>query len=112
MKIVYVIAAVLAGLCAGCQTGRALKGSIPASEPVGLNDPRTERIGETVRQTMRKEGIPGCSVAVIDHGEVVWAQGFGWRDVARRLPVDTDTQFQVGSVSKAVTGMGVLQLEA
>jgi len=61
---------------------------------------------------MRKEGIPGCSVAVIDHGEFVWAQGFGWRDAARRLPVDTDTQFQVGSVSKAVTGLGVLQLEA
>jgi CubicO group peptidase (beta-lactamase class C family) len=111
MRIISVIAAVLAGMCAGCQTARALKGSIPVSEAVGLHDARIERIGETVRQTMRREGIPGCSVAVIDHGEVVWAQGFGWRDVARRLPVDTDTEFQAGSISKAVTGMGVLQLE-
>jgi CubicO group peptidase (beta-lactamase class C family) len=110
-RIVSVIAVVLAGLCAGCQTGRALKGTIPASELVGLHDERIERIGEAVRQTMRKEGIPGCSVAVIDHGEVVWAQGFGWRDVARRLPVEADTQFQAGSISKAVTALGVLQLE-
>jgi CubicO group peptidase (beta-lactamase class C family) len=112
MRIVSVVAVVLAGLCAGCQTGRALKGSIPASEPVGLHDARTERIGEVVRRTMRKEGIPGCSVAVIDHGDIVWAQGFGWRDVARRLPVDTDTQFQAGSISKPVTALGVLRLEA
>ncbi len=111
MKIVCVMAAVLASLCAGCQTSRALKGTIPGSEPVGLHDQRTERIGEAVRQTMRKEGIPGVSIAVIDHGEVVWAQGFGWRDVGRRLPVDTDTRFQAGSISKPVTAMGVLQLE-
>jgi CubicO group peptidase (beta-lactamase class C family) len=112
MRIVSVIAAVLAAMCAGCQTSRALKETIPASKPVGLHDARTERIGEAIRQTMRKEGIPGCSVAVIDHGEVVWAQGFGWRDVARRLPVETDTQFQAGSISKAVTALGVLQLES
>lgn len=112
MRIIAIILAVVAGACAGCQTSRALKGTIPASEAVGLHDARTERIGEAVRQTMRKEGIPGCSVAVIDHGEVVWAQGFGWRDVARRLPVDTDTQFQAGSISKPVTALGVLLLEA
>jgi CubicO group peptidase (beta-lactamase class C family) len=112
MRIVSFIAAVLAGLSAGCQTGRALKGSIPASEPLGLHDERIERIAQVVRQTMRKEGIPGCSVAVIDHGQLVWAQGFGWRDVARRLPVDANTQFQAGSISKPVTALGVLQLEA
>lgn len=112
MKIFWVMAVVLAGLCAGCQTSRALKGTIPASGPVGLHDQRRERIGEAVRQSMRKEGIPGISIAVIDHEEVVWAQGFGWRDVARRLPVDTDTQFQAGSISKPVTALGVLQLEA
>ena len=60
---------------------------------------------------MRKEGIPGVSVAVIDGGEIVWAQGFGWRDVGKRLPVDTDTQFQVASISKPVTALAVLKLK-
>lgn len=112
MRILFFIAAVLAGLSAGCQTGRALKASIPASEPLGLHDERTERIGQVVRETMRKEGIAGCSVAVIDHGQLVWAQGFGWRDVKRRLPVDTDTQFQAGSISKPLSALGVLALNA
>jgi CubicO group peptidase (beta-lactamase class C family) len=60
---------------------------------------------------MHKENIPGLSIAVVDHGEVVWAQGFGYRDVAKRLPVDADTQFQAGSISKPVTAVGVLRLK-
>ena len=61
---------------------------------------------------MRKEGIPGISVAVIDNGRLAWAQGFGWRDMAGGLPVETDTQFQAGSISKPVSALGVLLLSA
>jgi len=49
---------------------------------------------------------------VIDHGQLAWAQGYGWRDAGRRLPVDTETQFQAGSISKPVTALGVLLLNA
>jgi CubicO group peptidase (beta-lactamase class C family) len=90
---------------------RALKQPIPASAAVGIQDERTQRIGQVIRDTMCKEDIPGVSVAVIDHGQIVWAQGFGYRDIAKRLPVDTDTQFQAGSISKPVTALGVLLLK-
>jgi CubicO group peptidase (beta-lactamase class C family) len=112
MRTPIIVLAVLASFCCGCQTRRALRQPIPASQAVGLRDERTVRIGDVVRETMRRENIPGCSVAVIDDGKVLWAQGFGWRDVGRRLPVDTDTQFQAGSISKPVTALGVLLLEA
>jgi CubicO group peptidase (beta-lactamase class C family) len=102
----------LAVLTSGCQVTRVLKEPIPASAPVGVRDERIERVGGVIRETMRKHGIPGLSVAVIDHGELVWAQGFGWRDVGNRLPVDTETQFQAGSISKPVTALGVLGLNA
>jgi CubicO group peptidase (beta-lactamase class C family) len=103
--------AVLVVLSAGCQVSRALKQPIPASAAVGTQDERTQRIAEVIRDTMRKEGIPGVSVAVIDGAEIAWAQGFGWRDVGKRLPVDTDTQFQVASISKPVTALAVLKLK-
>lgn len=102
---------VLVILSAGCQVRRALKQAIPASQPVGIQDERTQRIGLAIRDTMRRKSIPGISIAVIDHGELVWAQGFGYRDVARRLPVDTETQFQAGSISKPVTAVAVLRLK-
>jgi CubicO group peptidase (beta-lactamase class C family) len=98
-------------LACGCQISRTLQEPIPASSIVGIQDERTQRIAEVIRDTMRKEGIPGVSVAVIDGGEIVWAQGFGWRDVGKRLPVDTDTRFQVASISKPVTALAVLKLK-
>ncbi len=98
-------------LSSGCQVSRALKQPIPVSAAVGIQDERTQRIGQAVCETMRNENIAGVSVAVVDHGVLVWAQGFGYRDVARRLPVDTDTQFQAGSISKPVTALGVLLLK-
>jgi CubicO group peptidase (beta-lactamase class C family) len=106
-----VVLGVLAALSSGCQVRHALRQPIPASAAVGIENERTRRIGEIIRETMRKEGIPGVSVVVIDEGRIVWAQGFGWRDVAKRLPVDTDTQFQVASISKPVTALAVLKLE-
>ncbi len=102
---------ILAVLSSGCQVRQALKQPIPASAAVGAQDERTQRIGEVIRDAMRKEGIPGVSVAVIDGGQIAWAQGFGWRDVGKRLPVDTDTQFQVASISKPVTALAVLKLQ-
>src|SRR3954466_13562257 len=85
---------------------------LSASAATGARDKRTERIGEVIRNTMRLQCIPGISVAVVDHGEIVWAQGFGWRDIGRKLPVDTDTQFQAGSISKPVTALAVVELAA
>src|SRR5260221_14755878 len=99
-------------LCLACRGGGARGGTIPASSVVGVQDERTERVGQVVRETMRKAGVPGISVAVVDKGRLVWAQGFGWRDVDRGLPVDSDTQFQAGSISKPVSALGVLLLQA
>ena len=112
MRNCIVVLGVLAVLGSGCQVRQALKQSIPASPTIGIQDERTERISQAIRETMRKEGIPGLSIAIIDGGRLVWAQGFGWRDVEHRLPVDVDTQFQAGSISKPVTALGVLLLEA
>ena len=69
--------AALVVLNSGCQVSRALKQPIPASAAVGIQDERTQRISQVIRETMRKENIPGVSVAVIDSGQIVWAQGFG-----------------------------------
>src|SRR6185369_4574699 len=46
-------------------------------------------------------GLP--SVASAKEGTVVWAEGFGWRDVATRTPVTPDTRFNIGTAASAVT---------
>lgn len=47
--------------------------------------------------------IPGMAVAVVAKGNVIHQAGYGWRDVARRLPVTPDTKFAIASISKSFT---------
>lgn len=53
--------------------------------------------------------IPGASVALIHHGKVEWVGAYGVRQTGGP-PVTTSTVFCVGSISKAVTAIGVLRL--
>ncbi len=54
--------------------------------------------------------VPGVSIAVIRNNSIEWAKGYGYRDVERKLPVDTHTMFEAGSISKPVAAMGALWL--
>src|SRR2546430_2451401 len=47
--------------------------------------------------------IPGVQVAVAVNGKLVWSEGFGYADAARKRPVTHETQFRIGSVSKPLT---------
>ena len=54
--------------------------------------------------------IPGVQVAIGVNGTLVWSQGFGYADRARKIPVTSESQFRVGSVSKALTAAAVALL--
>ncbi len=47
--------------------------------------------------------VPGCSVAIVQHGKVIFAKGCGLRDVDSKKPATADTLFAIGSSSKAFT---------
>jgi len=51
---------------------------------------------------MNRSGIPGMAVAVVHGGEVVFAKGFGVREVGKPELVDENTVFQLASVSKSL----------
>ena len=61
------------------------------------------RARELVRAAILEQNLPGVSVAVGAGGTVVWAEGFGWRDVVTRAPVMPDTRFNIGTAASAVT---------
>jgi CubicO group peptidase (beta-lactamase class C family) len=55
-------------------------------------------------------GAPGCAMAVVDHGKVVLARGYGLADLAQRLPITPRTVFDIASTSKQFTAASVLLL--
>ena len=63
----------------------------------------------TIGDEMRRLHVPGLSVAVIDHGTVVWAKGYGVVTPGG-MPVSPDTQFQAASISKPITAFGAMTM--
>lgn len=64
---------------------------------------------EAIEQEMRDLEIPGAAVAVIEGGEVTFAQGFGRKHPQRAETVQSTTLFRIGSVTKTLTAIGLLQ---
>jgi len=72
-----------------------------------------DRARQLVRAAIAEQNLPGLSVAVgaglrsgalaKEGGEVVWAEGFGWRDVETRTPVTPHTRFNVGTAASMVS---------
>lgn len=58
---------------------------------------------EHVEALREASGAPGLTIAIVENGEVTMAQGFGVTDIENPRPVDADTNFAIGSVSKAFT---------
>ena len=75
---------------------------IDPAPPAG-QAPAVERARDLVRTAMREQNLPGVSVAVGAGGAVVWAEGFGWRDVETQSPVTPDTRFHIGTAASAIT---------
>jgi CubicO group peptidase (beta-lactamase class C family) len=55
----------------------------------------------------------GFAVAVVEKNKIIYAKGFGYRDVEKQLAVTANTLFAIGSCTKAFTAslIGLLQKE-
>ena len=54
--------------------------------------------------------VPGAALAVVQDGKVVLLKAYGQRDVEANLPVTTDTQFLICSITKSFTATAVALL--
>lgn len=62
-----------------------------------------------IEERMKFYGIPGASIAVIKDNKIAWLKAYGVKDRDTKEPVTTKTLFQAASISKPVTGYGVLK---
>lgn len=64
---------------------------------------------ETAIDARRKElGIPGLSLVIVKDDQIIYMKGLGLKDIDKKLPVTPDTQFAIGSASKAFTAMAAV----
>ena len=67
-------------------------------------------LDETIPGLMEELDVPGVAVALVEEGAVYAARGYGVANRATGTPVEPDTGFRVGSVSKPLTAWGVMRL--
>jgi CubicO group peptidase (beta-lactamase class C family) len=96
--------------------------AIAASSPVGAEgtfDPppgahfnlqKLDRVGDYLRDQIAQGKIPGAIVLIRQHGQTIYHEHFGVRDVATRLPMTDDTIFRLFSMTKPITSVVAMQL--
>ena len=72
---------------------------------------RLAAIEQKVDARRKELGIPGMSLAIVKDGEIIFAKGFGYKDFSKQIPVTADTQFAIGSATKAFTALSILMLQ-
>jgi len=78
----------------------------PSSADIHLKK-QLAAVEEHVSYVLKDSGVPGFAVGIISDGKVVFAKGFGFRDLEKKLPITPETQFPLGSFTKCVTSMVV-----
>jgi len=70
----------------------------------------SSELTQYVEKVMAEDRLPGAAVAVVYGDEIIFAEGFGWRDVENNLPVTRETLFHIGSMNKSFTAMMIATL--
>jgi CubicO group peptidase (beta-lactamase class C family) len=91
-KYLFTALASSASLIAWAQRETELKGKL-------------EGIDTVISRIMKDWRVPGVSVGVVYKGTVVYARGFGYRDLQQQLPVTPNTVFPIASCTKPFTTM-------
>ena len=84
--------------------------SVSASAPSPQLAAAVDRARPMVRAAIVEQNLPGVSIAVGIAGNIVWAEGFGWRDVVTQTRVTPDTRFNIGTAAQVVTPAAVASL--
>src|SRR5258708_10639593 len=63
-----------------------------------------------INKTISEKQLPSVSVAVAQHGRIIWEESFGWADREKLVPAKPDTLYALASLTKPYTSTGVLEL--
>ena len=83
--------------------------NVQAGETINWSD-KWVNLQADIAKLLEQEGVPGVSVALIAHHQILAVEGFGVTNRYFPRPVTPGTIFEVGSVGKAVAAYGVLAL--
>lgn len=67
-----------------------------------------QTIEEKLEKRRSELGIPGLALVIVKDGAIIYMKGLGYKDFENKVAVTPDTQFAIGSATKAFTALSVL----
>ena len=67
----------------------------------------TDSLNKFIQSELIKWNVPGATVAVVKDNSIIYSNGFGHKDLDANTPVDVNTLFAIGSLTKSVTASTV-----
>src|SRR6476660_7707030 len=71
---------------------------------------KADKVDDYVRAEMQRQHIPGTSIAVLQDGKLIKAEGYGFANVELNVPARPETVYKIGSVSKQFIASGIMLL--
>ena len=71
---------------------------------------RADPTDDFITAEMKRQNIPGLSLAVIKDGHLIKAAAYGVADIARKIPARPDTVYKIASISKQFIATGIMLL--
>jgi CubicO group peptidase (beta-lactamase class C family) len=84
---------------------------IPVSGIAQQQDERLSGLDKELEYLMKTFRGTGMAIAIVENDKIIYSNGFGYRDVEKKLPVTPNTLFAIGSITKSFTSasMGILR---
>ena len=94
----------------------ALFTATSAAQSINAIDPALrDRIDRIARQVLEQTGVPSASVAVVQHGKLVYTHAYGSARLATdktpAIPATPEMRYSIGSISKQFTATAILLLQ-
>ena len=111
IKCFTIVANTVLALALVVPTSRSLSQTQAHSRDASTQDKtRLERFEKQVDDLRTQLGIPGLSAAVIKDQKLLWARGFGFADLEKRIAASPDTVFHLASLTKTFAATLIMQL--
>ena len=82
----------------------------PQDMVTGASVPELADFDHVMLSFLKQHELPGAVLAVANRGQIVYERGFGFADREKKIQVQPTSLFRVGSISKPITAVAVLQL--
>ncbi|MFC3033037.1 serine hydrolase [Pseudoalteromonas fenneropenaei] len=71
---------------------------------------QAEPVDDHIKHIIKEKHIPGLQLAVVKDGKIIKQASYGFADLQHQVPVTAQTVFPINSMTKAFTGVAIVQL--